>query len=198
VRNLGQRLDGLHPAHRLPLASIALPALRSWPRERVIKLMQTLTFLIQADGQVGVFEYCLSRLLRDQLDEMLHPQTTHTFGDKTLAECKRSLQVLLTILAQQGHADGSTARAAYLAGLQVVLPLDGLPFKPIEGWIAALDAALADLDGLKPLATQPLVEALLTVMNHDGQVTVAEAELLRVICATLHCPLPPLLGDQTA
>ena len=197
VRTLGRRLEGLHPAQRLPLASIAMPALRNWPRDRLLKLMQTLTFLIQSDGQVGVFEYCLSKLLRDQLDEVLHPQATHAFGSKSLDQCKRSIQVLLTVLAQQGHADGSAARAAYLAGMDVVLPRDGLPFRPIDAWIPALDAALDDLDGLKPLATQPLIEALLAVMHNDGQITVAEAELLRVICATLHCPLPPLLQDQT-
>ena len=27
----------------------------------------------------------------------------------------------------------------------------------------------------------------------DAQVSVAEAELLRVVCASLHCPLPPML-----
>jgi hypothetical protein len=30
-------------------------------------------------------------------------------------------------------------------------------------------------------------------VSHDGRVCVAEAELLRVICASLHCPLPPML-----
>jgi hypothetical protein len=30
-------------------------------------------------------------------------------------------------------------------------------------------------------------------ISSDGVVTVAEAELLRTVCAALHCPLPPLL-----
>jgi len=90
--------------------------------------MKTITFLIQADGQVGVFEYCLSRLLRDQLTEVLHPQAARAFGNKTLSQCRRSCKVLLTVLAQQGHADGSAARAAYLAGMQIVLPREALPF----------------------------------------------------------------------
>jgi len=40
---------------------------------------------------------------------------------------------------------------------------------------------LKKLDDLKPQATGPLVEAMLAVLNHDGQITVAEAELLRVV-----------------
>jgi len=89
---LGRRTQALHPAQRLPLASIALPALRRWPRERLLTLMKTITFLIQADGQVGVFEYCLSRLLRDQLTEVLHPQAARAFGTRrcrnAAARCK--------------------------------------------------------------------------------------------------------------
>jgi hypothetical protein len=197
VEQLARRTQGLHPAQRLPLASIALPSLRQWPRDRLLGLMKTISFLIQADGQVGVFEYCLSRLLRDQLNEVLHAHAAKAFGNKTLPQCRRSVQVLLTVLAQQGHADGSAARAAYLAGLDVVMPREALPFQPIEGWTAALDAALGELDDLKPQATGPLVEAMLAVLDHDGHVTVAEAELLRVVCATLHCPLPPLLGSAT-
>jgi len=197
VQQLAARVQGLHPSQRLPLASIALPALRQLPRERILALTKTITFLINADGQVGVFEYCLSRLLRQQLNEVLHPSAARTFGNKTLPDCKRSVQVLLTVLAQQGHADGSAARAAYLAGLQTVMPREALPFQPIESWIPALDAALTDLDQLKPQATAPLIDALLATLNHDGRITVAEAELLRVVCASLHCPLPPLLGDAS-
>ena len=195
VQQLAGKVGALHPAQRLPLASIALPALRKLPRERLMALMKTITFLIQADGQVAVFEYCLSRLLRDQIEEVLHPHASHSFGSKDLGSCRKSVQALLTIVAQQGHADGTAARASYLAGMQVVLPREALPFVPIENWIAALDSALGELDELKPQATAPLVDALLAVVNNDGQVTVAEAELLRVICATLHCPLPPLLGS---
>ena len=194
VQQLAGKVSALHPAQRLPLASIALPALRKLPRERLVALMKTITFLIQADGQVAVFEYCLSRLLRDQIEEVLHPHASRTFGNKDLAGCRKSVQALLTIVAQQGHAEGAAARASYLAGMQAVLPREALPFAPVENWIAALDSALGELDDLKPQATAPLVDALLAVVNNDGQVTVAEAELLRVICATLHCPLPPLLG----
>jgi hypothetical protein len=37
-----------------------------------------------------------------------------------------------------------------------------------------------------------LVAATVDVISHDGQMTVAETELLRTVCALLHCPLPPL------
>jgi hypothetical protein len=33
-------------------------------------------------------------------------------------------------------------------------------------------------------------------MCHVGRLSVAEGELIRVICATLDCPLPPILFDN--
>jgi hypothetical protein len=38
-----------------------------------------------------------------------------------------------------------------------------------------------------------LVEGLVAAISQDGRVAVAEAELLRVVCSSLHCPLPPML-----
>ena len=36
--------------------------------------------------------------------------------------------------------------------------------------------------------------ALGRTVAHDGKVTVLEAEILRAVCAAVHCPLPPLLA----
>jgi hypothetical protein len=42
-----------------------------------------------------------------------------------------------------------------------------------------------------------LVDGLAECVAQDGRVELAEAELLRAICGTLHCPLPPLLSAGT-
>jgi hypothetical protein len=36
---------------------------------------------------------------------------------------------------------------------------------------------------------------LAEAISADGVITVGEAELLRTICAALHCPLPPIAGE---
>ena len=41
-----------------------------------------------------------------------------------------------------------------------------------------------------PPAKEVLIQGLASAIHADGEVSVAEAELLRVICASLHCPLP--------
>ena len=38
-----------------------------------------------------------------------------------------------------------------------------------------------------------MLEGLVAAISSDTLVSVHEAELLRVVCASLHCPLPPML-----
>ena len=59
--------------------------------------------------------------------------------------------------------------------------------------LAALDEVWPKLDRLEPMGKELLIEGLVAAISHDGQVSVAEAELLRTVCASLHCPLPPML-----
>jgi hypothetical protein len=39
-----------------------------------------------------------------------------------------------------------------------------------------------------------LIEGLVRTVLRDGSIHVNESELLRVVCAVLHCPMPPLLS----
>ena len=57
---------------------------------------------------------------------------------------------------------------------------------------AALEHVWPVLDGLDGPEKQFLVAGVVTVTGHDGVMTVTEVELLRTVCALLHCPLPPL------
>ena len=106
---------------------------------------------------------------------------------------RSEVATLLCVVAQSGHDSPETAQRAYLAGIQRVFPRDHLPYLPRREGALALDATWMPLDALDPLAKQAVVEGLAATISHDGMVTVAESELLRTICAALHCPLPPML-----
>ena len=188
-----QQLAGLHPMHRLPLAAIAFPVLRLRPRPELDVFLDAINALVHADGKVSLFEYCLARLVTVQVRESLDPSRYARFGRNSLERVRREIATLLAVVVQHGHADADTARHAYLRGIQRVLPTDALPYLPRPQGPVALDEVWVPLDALDPLAKQLLVEALTVAISHDGRTTVAEAELLRTICAMLHCPLPPML-----
>lgn len=66
------------------------------------------------------------------------------------------------------------------------------PFAVPEPWTAPLDRALARLDALAPDAKRALIEALIVTILHDRELRLGETELLRAVCANLHCPVPPI------
>ena len=177
----------------LPLAAMAMPALRRRPRPELEKFMDGCFALTHADGQVSLFEYSLGRLLRVQVHDALDPARTWVAGDRRLASCSDQAITLMALLAQAGHNEPGAAMRAYLAGLSLVFPRANAPYRPPTDPMRAMDEAWPVLDQVEPRGKELLIEGLVAAVSHDGRICVAEAELLRVVCASLHCPLPPML-----
>ena len=183
----------LHPMLRMPLAAVAFPVLRLRPRPQLDAFMATIDAVVKADDRVSPFEYCLGRLLTVQVIESLEPARHARIGWRKLDGARDEIALLLAVVAQAGNTAPLLAQRAYLAGMQHVFPQQHPAYAPPAQGVLALDAAWQTLDALHPLAKQSLVEAVTAAISHDGRVDVAEAELLRTICAVLHCPLPPML-----
>lgn len=194
ARAIAPTLAQLHPLHRLPLAALAFPTLRRRPRPYLQNLIKALDGVIRADGQVQLGEYCLARLLGSQVMDALDPSRSAPVGSTRLVDARGAVVDLFAVLAQQGHADADQARRAFIAGTHLVLGTDVPAYQPTGDWQGALDRAVARLDKLNPAGKQLLVEGLTRTLSHDNRVTLEEAELLRTICAALHCPLPPILS----
>ena len=193
IRIHQQLVADLHPMLRLPLAAVAFPVLRLRPRPELDAFMDSVFAVVNADGEVSLFEYCLGRLLTVQVRESLDPSRYARFGRRKPGSVRQEFATLLAVVAHAGHEDASSAQRAYLAGMQRVLPRDHLPYAPPANGVLVLDAVWEPLDALDPLAKQVMVEAVTAAASHDGRISVAEAELLRTICGALHCPLPPML-----
>lgn len=186
----------LHPALRLPLAALAFPALRRRRRDDLQALVACADRLVHIDGKVSLFDYCLSRMLQVQVVEALDPSRYRAVGRRKLVDCRAALADLFATLVSHGYDDPEPMRRAYVAGLVAVLPQQRFEFAPPRAWIDALDRALAELDQLDGNGKLLLVEGMVIAISHDGRITVAEAELLRTVCACLHCPLPPVVEQR--
>jgi len=193
VESLAAPIADLHPMLRLPLASLAFPALRRRPRPQLQTFMDALKALIDADGRIELDEYCVAKLIRLQVIDSLSPAASSAIGRVKLTQASDDVAALFAILARYGHDDESAAARAYVSGLNETLPDSRLPYSPPTDWSGALDRALAKLDLLAPAGKEILVRGLTRAISEDGVVSVAESELLRTICAALHCPLPPLV-----
>jgi len=195
TRELLEIASAIHPAQRLPLAQMTMPALRRRPPSELRQLVATIEALIHIDGHVDVFEYVLARLTRQQINDALDPSRS-LHGKGKLSEVRDAGFALLSVLAHHGHSDPESARRAYLAGAMVLFPGDARPYALAADWIAKLDQALPQLDFLMPAAKETLILSLATTVSHDGRVVVEEGELFRLICTLLHCPLPPMIAGE--
>lgn len=191
VQTLSGEVAQLPPIARLPLASLAFPALKQLSEGRQQTLLVALDALVKADGRVDLNEYCLARLLRLQLTEASQPRRAPVDGLKKLPACRDSLILVCTVVASGGCSDEASARRAWLVAMQQAFPGEAIEWTPPPAaWQAPFERALDDLDGLLPMAKELVIQSLVSAIHADGVISVEEAELLRVICASLHCPLP--------
>jgi hypothetical protein len=192
VSGLESAVDALEPEQRMPALFGAFPALRQLTREERLQLTSCLNGMLQREGRVSLQSYVLRKLAQVQLRDDLNPAAR--IRQLPLNVVQNDVQVLFSVLAQHGHEGEVAARRAYEVGVHHLLPRARPAFAPSANWAQPLDQALSRLDQLAPIVKEQLVEAMVKTVSHDQQLTLGESELLRAFCATLHCPLPPLVA----
>jgi Zn-dependent protease with chaperone function len=190
---LEAQVDALQPEQRIPALLRGFPALRQLTHEERVQLMACLNGMLPRDGDVSLHSYVLRKLAQMHLRDDLNPRARQS--GLTLQAVQQDAHVLFSVLAQHGHADETSARRAYEAGMHHLFPRARPSYGLTGPWAPALDLALSRLDQLVPIGKEQLVEATVATVTHDQQLTMGEAELLRAVCASLHCPLPPLVAS---
>ncbi|MDX1499249.1 MAG: hypothetical protein R3176_05100, partial [Woeseiaceae bacterium] len=195
VRRLYDELAATGPEYRLPLLEIAFPALRRRPLPQLEFLVDLVRRMIEADTETDLYEFCFFRVLAAALEHAARPAAASRPQRLTPAVVRGAAVDLLRAVAWHGHRDHEAAHAAFAAGIarfgawadDLTLRADEVPD------VGALGRALDALTALTGDGRRVLVEAVGSVVLHDRRLTVAEAELLRAVCATLDCPLPPIV-----
>ena len=188
-----ERLSTLPRTLHLPLAAMAMPVLRRRPRADLERFMDACFALSHADGRISLFEYCLGRLLRVHVRDIIDPAGAAVSANRRLADTSEHAVTLLAVVAQAGHDDPAAAQRAFVAGIASLFPRQPVPYSPPADPQRAMDEAWPLLDRIEPMGKALLLEGLVNAVSHDGRVSLEEAELLRVVCASLHVPLPPML-----
>jgi hypothetical protein len=204
AETLQLEIQKLGMAFRLPLLQIAFPLIKNRPLGQLEGMAELVQRLVEVDGVVDTFEFALSRVLKTHLNDAAHPQ--HRHGNLRLTQLPSAIETLFSVVAKQGHTETSAAVTAYQKGMEclgryqprikMLIDTQQWPdYAPPQNWAFSTDIALNQLDGLQMLDKQALISALVLTVFYDGKVGTYEAELLRAICATLHCPLPPFVFD---
>ncbi len=195
VRNYYDELAKTGTEYRLPLLEIAFPALKLRPATELSYLESLTTRLIEIDGEIELFEFCFYRVLISNLTRAKDPTGKHQGRRYRRKELQSAALNLLRILADYGHDTVDEKTAAFRAGLATIG--DWAKAAEFESKrddsIRVLGQSLDIMLSLNTKGQSSLIRALSAAAAHDGRLAVAEAEVVRAVCATLNYPLPPIL-----
>lgn len=185
VRAQGTRL-------RLPLLDLALATLHPLPASRRRLISQQLRAIARRRPEQDLLSWALAALAEKQLAPAPGPLPTPALH--RLGAVANELQVLFSALAWAGESARGSALAAFARATHGLLPPGRLLLTPDRCPASRLDGAIRRLNRLSAMLKAPVIDAAADLVLADGQVQVAEAELMRALCALIECPMPLLFS----
>lgn len=198
VELLARVIENLAVQARLPLVNLALPVLRELRPADFHQFSATLTWLVESDGEIDLFEFALQKIVQRHLAARFGAPRRAVVQYYSMKPLLPDCAVLLSALAHVGHADAAAGNQAFRQGAPYLRASEGgVQFVPgAECGLDVIDAALNRLDQAAPQIKKNLLEACTRVVGADGVVQGTEAELLRAIAETLDCPMPPFVTAE--
>ena len=196
VQTLAALRGALTPHSRLPMIELAVSGLRQLSAQQYAEFKNEIALMVGADGKLNLFEFAVQKSLLHWLDaafgRVTH-QPVQYYAVRALAD---PISIVLSALAYVGHDSPGNAMHAFQHGVRAIrlLQSNDTEFRsPAQCQFDALDRALTLIAGAAPAIKEQVLDACAAVVFCDHDVTVAEAELLRVIADAIGCPTPPFL-----
>jgi len=181
----------LYRQHMLTLTELAVPAIKEQPQKARDRFLADFEALVTADRRVTLREFVLLTFLRQRLREGAGQPIPTRFQrlEEVLPEVHRVLSVI-ALVAPDGER-AAFERAAAILGTSWREPV-GREALTTD----SISEALERIRQLAPFEKPALLKACVEAAAADGIVRLEEAELVRMVAATLDCPIPPLLVQQ--
>jgi Zn-dependent protease with chaperone function len=179
---------------RLPVLDLAIPSLKKLTSEERDTFLHICRELIEADGKLDIFEFCLQVILNKHLNPAT--QMPHVrYSERNLNALKTELAILIALLAQTSANYPEEVEQLYQRHLRILMP--DPPPRP-QPSLHAWEHALAKLNQLPPLSKKQLLHVCADCILADNLVKPTEMEILRVVAESLDCPMPPLPHPPSA
>ncbi len=193
IRRLWPSLESLPAAQKLPLADLCVPALRRLSPPQYLRFMTCLDHLVAADQQIDLFEFTLQKLVRRHLTPHFKPMPPPVARFHAIQPLTDECQLLLSALANVGHADQPSATNSFRVGWRKLeSDAPALPLLSREDCsLTRIDLALNRLAEASPGVKRRILNACALTVAADNLIRPAETELLRAIADAMDCPVPP-------
>ena len=189
------------PELRLPLADLAIPALKTLSLPQYQDFRQNIKTLMASDGTIDLFEYALHFVLLKHLRARFGTARKPPRPINSLGQVRDEISCVLSLLARYGQDDENGAQKAMMRALRQFADQDRRYFAYLPEPQCSLkdfDQSLRRLGATSMPIKQLLLAAALECIIWDSRITVREAELFRVITEALDCPVPPWLTVEGA
>ena len=193
------QIDPVATNAKLPLVDLALPGLRQLSPSQYQQFSKATQALIEADGEIDLFEYVLQKIVRRHLDGQFNGARRSIVQYYALRPLVADCSVLLSALAHVGSEDPAQCEAAFQNGarnLSAYAQAQIVYVSADDCDLQHVDAALDRLNQAAPQIKKATLNACAQVVAADGVIQEMEAELLRAIADALDCPMPPFLQSQ--
>ena len=196
VREYRAELQKTGARYWLPFLEISFPALKQRSAQELEFLLDLVRKLIEIDGEIDLREFCFARIIAHHVEQAGAPSRTGGQNRVSKSAAREAAIDLIRIVAEQGNSDTDGQDRAFRAGLREFGDWAADRQQPGQSatTVQRLENALEILGKINAAGRQTLVKAVARTVAHDDRLTLREAELLRAICATLDCPLPPVIS----
>jgi uncharacterized tellurite resistance protein B-like protein len=189
VKELHVYVGGLARNHMLTLADLAVPAIKEQRQQARDAFLSDLAAVVEADRRMTLREFVLLTFLRQRLREGAGAPIRTQF--RRVEEVAQDAHAVLSLVAltSQGDAAAAFGKGAAVLDLGWKAPLERQALNT-----ETVTRSLERLRHLAPLAKPAFLKACVETARADGAFRPAEVELVRMVAATLDCPVPPVLA----
>jgi Zn-dependent protease with chaperone function len=189
------RRSDLDSAQKIGLVDIAIPTLRHLSPGQYRTFRDNVRQLVESDGQIGLFEYTLQKILLRHLDLSFSNATGPTVQFRSAVPLLPEIGVLLSAIATMDDGPSAVRDEAFRAGVaELLVKPSSFPLERSDVVdLAAFDAALDKIALASPDVKRTVLTACGATVMSDGSVNDAQVEFLRAVSDTLDCPVPPFV-----
>ena len=181
---------------RLPLVDLAMPALKRSSPQQYAQFRQVVEALVDADGKVDLFEYCLRTVLFSYLDVHFGLKKPPAVRYRTIDAVAQPLTVVLSTLAYVGQERPEESERAFQAGAARFCPARPSLLPREQCTLRTFDAALGELAQASPNVKRDIIAAVTACIAADGKVTLEEKRVIAGGRRRAGCPVPPIAATM--
>jgi len=183
-------------AEKLALVDLSLPWLRRMSHHEARAFLQLNRSLIEADGEINLFEFMLERVLERHVAVGLGLRPVARIQYRALGELHRETAILLGAIAGQSGDPAALDAAATEYSEHTGMELERM--NAIDCTLDLVSAALARFEMSTPLVKARILRLCGLVAMSDGVLKDGEVEFLRAAADAIGAPVPPLSQAGTS